>query len=61
MGERARGLGLDFAGIDLKLSPDGRVYCFEVNPCPAYSYYQDHAGQPIARAVAFYLAGREFA
>jgi hypothetical protein len=30
----ADGLGLAFAGIDLKLTPDGEVYCFEVNPCP---------------------------
>ena len=51
----ATGLGLDFAGIDLKITPDGRAYCFEVNPCPAYSYYEMHTGQPIARAVAEYL------
>jgi glutathione synthase/RimK-type ligase-like ATP-grasp enzyme len=54
----ARQLGLAFAGIDLKFSPDGSVYCFEVNPSPAYSYYESHTGQPIARAVASYLAGR---
>ena len=50
-------LGLAFAGIDLKLTPDGQVYCFEVNPSPAFSYYESHTGQPIARAVAGYLAG----
>ena len=53
----ARGLGLDFTGIDLKITPDNRVCCFEVNPCPAYSYYELNTGQPIARAVADYLAG----
>lgn len=53
----ARGLGLDFAGVDLKLAPDGRAYCFEVNPSPAFTYYEAHTGQPIARAVARYLAG----
>jgi len=53
----AEGLGLAFAGIDLKLTPDGDVYCFEVNPCPAYSYYEANTGQPIADAVARYLAG----
>jgi len=52
----ARGLGLDFAGIDLKITPDGEIYCFEVNPCPAYSYYQLNTGQPIAEAVAEYLS-----
>ena len=50
-------LGLAFAGIDLKLTPDGRVFCFEVNPCPAYSYYQANTGQPIARGLAKYLVG----
>lgn len=54
-----RGLGLAFAGIDLKFTPDDRVFCFEVNPSPAYSYYQAHTGQPIARAVAEYLASSE--
>ena len=53
----AKGLGLAFAGIDLKLTPDGRVFCFEVNPCPAYSYYQANTGQPIATGLAKYLAG----
>jgi glutathione synthase/RimK-type ligase-like ATP-grasp enzyme len=53
----AAGLGLPFAGIDLKITPDGQVYCFEVNPSPAYSYYELNTGQPIARAVARYLAG----
>lgn len=51
------GLGLAFAGIDLKFSPDGRVFCFEVNPSPGYSYFEANSGQPIGRAVADYLAG----
>lgn len=55
----ARALGLDFAGIDLKLTPDGRVFCFEVNPSPAFSYYEANTGQPIAHAVARYLAGMD--
>lgn len=49
-------LGLAFAGIDLKITPNGKVYCFEVNPCPAFTYYEDNTGQPIARAVARWLA-----
>jgi len=52
-----KGLGLEFAGIDLKITPDNRVYCFEVNPCPAYSYYEANTGQPISRGLAKYLAG----
>ena len=53
----ARGLGLAFAGVDLRIGPDGEVTCFEVNPCPAFSYYEQQTGQPIAAAVAAYLAG----
>jgi glutathione synthase/RimK-type ligase-like ATP-grasp enzyme len=53
----ARGLGLEFVGIDLKITPQGEAYCFEVNPCPAYSYFEANTGQPIARAVARRLAG----
>ncbi|MFN2241769.1 MAG: RimK family alpha-L-glutamate ligase [Anaerolineae bacterium] len=52
----AQALGLEFAGIDLKIRPDGTAYCLEVNACPAFSYYEIHTGQPIARAVAGYLA-----
>ena len=50
-------LGLEFAGIDLKRDPDGRWYCFEVNPSPAYSYFAGQTGQPIAAAVARHLTG----
>jgi glutathione synthase/RimK-type ligase-like ATP-grasp enzyme len=53
----SKGLGLAFAGIDLKITPDHRVFCFEVNPSPAFSYYEANTGQPIGRAVAHYLAG----
>lgn len=51
------GLGLAFAGIDLKITPENHVYCFEVNPSPAFSYYESQTGQPISRAVAEYLSG----
>ena len=49
-------LGLELAGIDLRLGPDGEAWCFEVNPSPAYSYYEQHTGAPIARAIARHLA-----
>jgi glutathione synthase/RimK-type ligase-like ATP-grasp enzyme len=52
----ARGLGLAFAGIDLKFTPDGQIYCFEVNPCPAFSFYEANTDQPIAASLARYLA-----
>lgn len=51
------GLGLVFAGIDLRIGPDGTATCFEVNPSPAYSYYQLNTGQPIATSLARVLAG----
>lgn len=54
----AAGLGLAFAGIDLKITPENDVYCFEVNPSPAFSYYESQTGQPISRAVAEYLSGQ---
>ena len=53
----ARDLGLDFAGIDLMRTEGGEFYCFEVNPQPAFSYFEANTGQPIARAVARHLAG----
>jgi glutathione synthase/RimK-type ligase-like ATP-grasp enzyme len=53
----AAGLGLAFAGIDLKITPENYVYCFEVNPSPAFSYYESQTGQPISRAVADHLSG----
>jgi glutathione synthase/RimK-type ligase-like ATP-grasp enzyme len=49
-------LGLPFAGLDLKVAPEAETVCFEVNPSPAFSYYEAHTGQPIARAVARHLA-----
>jgi glutathione synthase/RimK-type ligase-like ATP-grasp enzyme len=49
-------LELEFAGIDLRRDPEGRFVCFEVNPSPAFSYYQLHTGQPIAQAVAAHLS-----
>jgi hypothetical protein len=52
----AAALGLDFAGIDLKIAPDGAIYCFEVNPSPAYSYYESHTDQLSLTASA---TGRE--
>ena len=51
-------LGLAFSGIDLRIGPDGSATCFEVNPSPAYSYYEANTGQPIAASLAAHLAGR---
>lgn len=54
--ELSRLLRLPFCGIDLKRTQAGDCYCFEVNPSPAYSYYQEHTEQPIADALVEYLA-----
>jgi hypothetical protein len=53
----AAAMGLAFAGIDLRLTPAGKWYCFEVNPSPGFSYFQGISGQPIDEAVARLLAG----
>ena len=50
--------GSPFAGIDLMRMADGRYYCFEVNPQPAFSYFEANTRQPIAAAVAKYLMGK---
>ncbi|RYF03747.1 MAG: hypothetical protein EOO78_06335 [Oxalobacteraceae bacterium] len=55
----SRTLDLAFSGIDLRIAPDGAVYCFEVNPCPAYTYYESHTNQPIAARLAEYLSGHD--
>lgn len=51
-------LDLPFCGIDLKRTADGRYVCFEVNPSPAYSFYEECTGQSISAALVSYLGGR---
>jgi glutathione synthase/RimK-type ligase-like ATP-grasp enzyme len=53
----AEDLDLLFAGIDLKETPDGEFFCFEVNPCPGFLYYERQTGQPISAALAELLRG----
>lgn len=53
----AASLGLELAGIDLLLAESGEAYCLEVNPSPAFSYFEAHTGQPIALAIAHALKG----
>jgi len=59
--ERARAtaaaLGLAVAGLDLRRTPEDEWYCFEVNPSPCFTYYEQHTGQPLTAAVASLLAG----
>ena len=51
-----RTLGLEFSGVDLMRTDDDAYYCFEVNPQPAFSYFEANTDQPIAAAVARRLA-----
>jgi glutathione synthase/RimK-type ligase-like ATP-grasp enzyme len=48
----AETFNLLFAGIDLKQTPEGEFFCFEVNPCPGFLYYERHTRQPISAALA---------
>jgi len=50
--ELAAALALPLAGIDLRLTTEGDWFCFEVNPSPAFTYYESATGQPIAAAIA---------
>jgi glutathione synthase/RimK-type ligase-like ATP-grasp enzyme len=55
----AHALRLPVAGIDLRRTPQGEWYCFEVNPSPAFSYYEAATHQPIAEAIAGLLMASE--
>jgi glutathione synthase/RimK-type ligase-like ATP-grasp enzyme len=54
--ELASALDLPVAGIDLRRRADGAWYCFEVNPSPAFVFYEEATQQPIADAIARLLA-----
>ena len=45
-------MSLPFSGIDLRLTPEGEWVCFEVNPSPGFSVFEEQTGHPIAAAVA---------
>jgi RimK-like ATP-grasp domain len=49
-------MSLALAGIDLRLAPNGQWFCFEVNPSPGFTYYEQATGQPIADSIARLLA-----
>ena len=50
-----RRLGLELAGIDLRRGGD-TWYCFEVNPSPLFTYFEQASGQPLTAAVADLLS-----
>jgi glutathione synthase/RimK-type ligase-like ATP-grasp enzyme len=53
--ELAQALCLPVAGIDLRWTPEGEWFCFEVNPSPAFAFYEAATGQPLAAAIAHLL------
>jgi hypothetical protein len=52
----AASLGLVMAGIDLRRKPQGDWVCFEVNPSPGFTFYDDEDDEPLARAAARLLS-----
>lgn len=50
-----RAMNLEVAGVDLRRTPDGEWYCFEVNPSPGFTFYEALAGQGLAQAIARHL------
>ena len=55
----AASMQLIVAGLDLRCTPEGQWYCFEVNPSPGFTYFQEETNQPIDEAIARLLASRE--
>ena len=49
--------GLLMAGIDLKETPAGEYYCFEVNASPAFPFYEEPAHPILTDTLAEFLAG----
>ena len=48
----AAALELPVAGIDLRRTAAGRIYCFEANPSPGFSFFEEATGQQIGEAIA---------
>jgi len=48
-------MGLSVSGIDLKQTPEGKWYCFEVNPSPGFTYFQNLTDKKIDEAIAHML------
>lgn len=52
----AGSMNLLLAGVDLRCTPEGAWYCFEVNPSPAFTCFERETRQPVTAAVAELLA-----
>lgn len=49
-------LGLEYGGIDFRLTPKGSYVFLEINTAGEFMYLQERTGQPIAEAMASHLA-----
>lgn len=49
-------LGLVYGAIDMRRTPEGEYYFFEVNTAGEFLFIEDRTDQPIARAIADWLA-----
>ena len=52
-------LGLRFGAVDLRLTPEGEYVFLEVNPAGQWLFAEVHGDQPISRAMAAALLGRD--
>ena len=50
-------LGMSFAGWDFKVADDGTHWCLEVNPMPAYDWYDRRLGGAITTSLLGLLQG----
>ncbi|GGY01118.1 ATP-grasp domain-containing protein [Streptomyces hiroshimensis] len=50
-------LGMSFAGWDFKVAEDGTHWCLEVNPMPAYDWYDRRLGGDITASLLGLLQG----
>jgi hypothetical protein len=53
--ELSASLSLPLCGIDLFMTKDDNFYCFEVNPSPGYSFFQQSSSTEISDAIVKYL------
>jgi hypothetical protein len=52
----ASAMALVLTGIDLKRTPDGEYFGFEINPAPVFAWYERHTGQPISLTLTKLLS-----
>lgn len=56
----AQSAGLQVAGLDFRVTPEGVWYCFEMNTTPDFAGYEEATQHPIAAAIARLLVGQQW-